>query len=74
VPSRTIEDLNPAMLQVMNFFPKAKVIYCDNEPSLKSHTITIMLASASRMRHPFTVSQTGKWNVFTFTLLELARK
>jgi len=43
VPSRTIEDLKLASLQVMNFFLKAKVISCEIEPLLKSHTITAML-------------------------------
>jgi len=42
IPSRTIEDLKPALLQLLNVFPKAKVIYCDNEPSLNSHTILTM--------------------------------
>jgi len=41
--SRTIEDLKPALLQLLNVFPKAKVIYCDNEPPLNSHTILTML-------------------------------
>jgi len=43
VPSRTIEDLKPALLQLLNVFPKAKVIYCDNEPSLNSHTLVALL-------------------------------
>jgi len=40
--SRTIEDLKPALLN-MNIFPRAKVVYCDNKPSLNSHTILTML-------------------------------
>jgi len=43
--SRFIEDLKPALLQLMNFFPRSKISYCDNDPSLKSHTIVSMLCN-----------------------------
>jgi len=67
IPSRTIEDLKPALLQLMNYFPRAKTIYCDNEPSLNSHTISAMLTLGliSQMHHPYTVYRTDRWNAFT---------
>jgi len=59
IPSRTIEDL-----KLLKVFPKAKVIYCDNEPSLNSHTIfTPPLHSVS----------SGQVERFQHTLVELAR-
>ncbi|KAH8327545.1 hypothetical protein KR074_008457 [Drosophila pseudoananassae] len=77
VPSRTIEDLKPALLQLMNVFPKAKVIYCDNEPSLNSHTIVTMLenhfgVSISNAPPLHSVSN-GQVERFHSTLVELAR-
>jgi len=77
VPFRTIEDLKPAMLQVENFFPKDKVIYCDNEPSFKAHTITAMLDNHFGVRitnEPFLHGVSiGQVERFHTTLLELAR-
>jgi len=75
--SRTIEDLKPALLQLLNVFPKAKVIYCDNEPSLNSHTILTMLeshfgVSVSNALPLHSVSN-GKVKRFHSTLVELAR-
>jgi len=75
--SRTIEDLKPALLQLLNVFPKAKVIYCDNEPSLNSHTILTMLenhfgVSVSNAPPLHSVSN-GQVERFHSTLVELAR-
>jgi len=77
IPSRTIEDIKPALLQLLNVFPKAKVIYCDNEPSLNSHTILSMLenhfgVSISNAPPLHSVSN-GQVERFHSTLVELAR-
>ena len=34
IASTTIVDIEPFMLQLMNFYPHKKIVYCDNEPSL----------------------------------------
>lgn len=75
--SRTIEDLKAPLLQLMNVFPKAKTIYCDNEPSLKSQTIVAMLenhfgVSISNAPPLHSVSN-GQVERFHSTLIELAR-
>jgi len=61
----------------MNFFPKAKVIYCDNEPSLKSNTITAMLDNhfgvSITNAPPLHSVSNGQVERFHSTLLELAR-
>jgi len=77
IPSRTIEDLKAPLLQLMNVFPKAKAIYCDNEPSLRSQTIVAMLenhfgVSISNAPPPHSVSN-GQVERFHSTLIELAR-
>jgi len=77
IPSRTIEDLKPALLQLMNIFPRAKIVYCDNEPSLNSHTILTMLenhfgVSISNAPPLYSVSN-GQVERFHSTLIELAR-
>jgi len=76
-PSRTIEDLKPTLLQLLNVIPKAKVIYCYNEPSLNSHTILTMLEnhfgiSISNAPPLHSVSN-GQVERFHSTLVELAR-
>jgi len=77
IASRTIEDLKPALLQLMNFFPRAKTIYCDNEPSLKSHTIVSMLCNnfgvSVTNAPPLHSTSNGQVERFHSTLLELAR-
>jgi len=45
VHSRTIEDLKPALLQLMNYFLKTMVVYCDNEPSLNSQYQPCLIAN-----------------------------
>ncbi|KAH8339635.1 hypothetical protein KR074_002912 [Drosophila pseudoananassae] len=75
VPSRTIEDLKPADL--MNIFPKAKVIYCDNEPSLNLHSIVAMLENhfGVIISNALPLHSVSKVQVERFhsTLVELAR-
>jgi len=76
IPSRTIEDLKPALLQLMNIFPRAKVIYCDNEPSLNSHTILTMLENhfgVSISNAPLLHCPKGQVERFHSTLVELTR-
>lgn len=43
IPSRTIEDVKLPLMQLLNVFPQARQIYCDNEPSLNSETIRSLL-------------------------------
>jgi len=75
--SRTIEDLKPALLQLLKVFPKAKVIYCDNEPSLNSHTIFTMLENhfgeSISNAPPLHSVSSGQVERFHSTLVELAR-
>ncbi|KAH8265713.1 hypothetical protein KR038_010730 [Drosophila bunnanda] len=73
----TIEDLKSALLLLMNVFPKAKVIYCDNEPSLNSHTILTMLENhfgvSVSNAPPLHSASNGQVERFHSTLVELAR-
>jgi len=39
IASRTIIDIQSAILQLLNFFRRTKTIHCDNEPAIKSETI-----------------------------------
>jgi serine/threonine-protein phosphatase PP1 catalytic subunit len=77
INSRTIEDLKPALLLLMNFFPSARMIYCDNEPSLNSHTVTAMLSNnfgvSIANAPPLHSTSNGQVERFHSTLLELAR-
>jgi len=77
ISSRTIEDLKPTILQLLDVFPKAKVIYCDNEPSLNSHTILTMLKNHFGVRisnaPPLHTVSNGQVERFHSTLVELAR-
>jgi len=41
--SRAIIDVRSPILQLINFFPNIKTIYCDNEASFNSATITSFL-------------------------------
>jgi len=75
--SRIIEDLKPAVLQLMNFFPRSKTIYCDNEPSLKSHTIMTMLCNNFGLSitnaPPLHGTSNGQVEPLNSTLFELTR-
>lgn len=76
VPSRSIVDVTPALLQLINIFPGAKQIFCDNEASFNSHTVEALLS-----RYRITVVNSapqhslsnGQVERFHSTLQELAR-
>ena len=74
--SRNISTVAPAILQIVNFFPEVKYIYCDNEGSFNSNTIAellnrygIQLSSCP----PFHSSSNGQVERFHSTLIEIAR-
>jgi len=43
IVSRAIVDVKIPIIQLINLFPKTKTIYCDNEASFSSETITSLL-------------------------------
>jgi len=43
ITSRAIVDVKAPILQLVNLFPKIRIIYCDNEKSLNSETIKNIL-------------------------------
>jgi ribonuclease HI len=77
IASRTIIDIEPPILQLMNFFPNTKTIYCDNEPSLNSETIKSLLNNRFHVQisnaPPLHSSSNGQVERFHSTLAEIAR-
>ncbi|GBP98456.1 Retrovirus-related Pol polyprotein from transposon gypsy [Eumeta japonica] len=77
IQSRTIIDLKIPIMQLMNLFPDTKSIYCDNEPSLKSETITSMLRNQFCVEvanaPPLHSTSNGQVERFHSTLTEIAR-
>lgn len=77
IASRTIVDIEPPILQLMNFFPSAKTIYCDNEPSLNSGTIMSLLNNRFNVQianaPPLHSTSNGQVERFHSTLAEIAR-
>jgi len=57
----------------MNFFPKDKVIYCDNEPLLKSAMLDNHFCVSITNAPPLHSVPNGQVERFHSTLLELAR-
>lgn len=77
IPSRTIIDLKIPIIQLMNLYPDTRNIYCDNEPALKSETITSMLENQFGVvvtnAPPLHSTSNGQVERFHSTLSEIAR-
>lgn len=75
--SRTIVDVKPQLLQILNMFSGTKTVYCDNEKSLNSHSIkstiknhfNIDIANAP----PLHSTSNGQVERFHSTLMEISR-
>lgn len=76
IQSRSIVDVTPTILQIINIYPDIKHIYCDNEAALNSRFITELLSrfgiqiSNSPPQHS---TSNGQVERFHSTLAELAR-
>lgn len=76
IASRSIVDITPHILQIINQFPDIKHIYCDNEASFNSRSITELLQrfdiqlSNSPPDHS---TSNGQVERFHSTLSEIAR-
>ena len=76
IQSRTIIDLKIPLLQLINFFPQIKTVYCDNEKSLNSETIKTLLISHNIQivnAPPLHSTSNGQIERFHSTLSEIAR-
>lgn len=77
IASRTIVDIEPAILQLMNFYHRTRTIFCDNEPSLNSETIRSLLANNFDVQianaPPLHSTSNGQVERIHSTLLEIAR-
>jgi len=75
--SRAIVDVRSPILQLINFFPNIKTIYCDNEASFNSETITSLLKNQYDIdivnAPPLHSSSNGQVDRFHSTLTEIAR-
>jgi len=65
------------ILQLINFFPNIKTIYCDNEASFNSETITSLLKNQYNIdivnAPPLHSSSNGQVERFHSTLTEITR-
>lgn len=76
IQSRTITDLKPPILLLVNSFPSPRTIFCDNEASLKSETIKTLLEHFGISvinAPPLHSTSNGQVERFHSTLLEIAR-
>uniref|UniRef100_A0A0A1WWW7 RNA-directed DNA polymerase n=1 Tax=Zeugodacus cucurbitae TaxID=28588 RepID=A0A0A1WWW7_ZEUCU len=77
IPSRTITDVKIPILQLINFFPGTKTIYCDNEASFNSDTIVTLLKNQYGIdivnAPPLYSTSNGQVEKFHSTLVEIAR-
>jgi len=77
LPSRAIVDVRGPIIQLENFFPKTKTIYCDNEASFNSETINSLLKNQNSIdivnAPPLHSSSNGQVERFHSTLTEIAR-
>ncbi|KAH8338725.1 hypothetical protein KR074_003729 [Drosophila pseudoananassae] len=75
--SRAIIDVRAPILQLVNFYPNTKTIYCDNEASFNSETITSLLRNQYSIdvvnAPPLHSSSNGQVERFHSTLAEIAR-
>lgn len=77
IKSRTIVDIKPQILQLLNMFPGTRTIYCDNEKSLNSNTIKSLLKNHFDIdianAPPLHSTSNGQVERFHNTLLEISR-
>jgi len=77
IASRAIVDVKSHLLQIINFFPKVKTIYCDNERSFNSETIKSILLNHFNITianaPPLHSTSNGQVERFHSTLAEIAR-
>jgi len=77
IDSRTIADIEPAIMQLMNFYPWVKTIYCDNEPSMNSQSIRSLLLNRFNVTvenaPPLHSISNGHVERFHSKLVEIAR-
>jgi len=76
IASRAIVDVKSPLLQIINFFPKVKTIYCDNERSFNSETIKSILLNHFNITianaPPLHSTSNGQVERFNSTLAEIA--
>jgi len=77
IASRAIVDVKSPLLQIINFFPIVKTIYCDNERSFNSETIKSILLNHFNITianaPPLHSTSNGQVERFHSTLTEIAR-
>lgn len=77
ITSRTIQDVKDPILQLMNIYPKTKIVFCDNERSLNSETIKTILKNQFNVdivnAPPLHSTSNGQVERFHSTLSEIAR-
>lgn len=76
ISTRSLVDIGPAILNIINFYPSIKFIYCDNEASFNSHTIRQMLQRYNIVlgnSPPHHSTSNGQVERFHSTLAEIAR-
>jgi len=77
LPSKAIIYVRGPIIQLVNFFPKTKTIYCDNEAYLNSETINSLLKNQYSIdivnAPPLHSSSNGQVERFHSTLTEIAR-
>lgn len=76
IQSRSLIDVSPALLNLINIYPNVEFIYCDNEATFNSHTVNQLLSrygiqlSNSPPHHS---TSNGQVERFHSTLAEIAR-
>lgn len=76
IPSRNMCDISVAILELINFFPNLKFIYCDNEGSFSSHSFQGLLEQFNiQVSHcpPMHSTSNGQVERFHSTLIEISR-
>lgn len=75
--SRTIVDVQPLLLQILNLYSNTTTIYCDNEKAFNSNTIKSMLKNMFNIEivnaPPLHSTSNGQVERFHSTLTEIAR-
>lgn len=75
--SRAMVDVKPAMIEILNFYKVTKTIVCDNEKSLNSETIKLLVknnfGADIHATPPMHSTSNGQVERFHSTLTEIAR-